>query len=147
VLVAQQGKQAAAKKASLSRRMQQTLARPERLTDEAVYQESKQLLQQAQQLERPGSKLKAQMATLSELLEQAATPVPVTLHSDNKTEVRLYRVGKLGKFKTKQIDLRPGQYVAVGRREGYRDVRVEFFVSAKESPPSVVVQVEEQIPQ
>jgi hypothetical protein len=83
---------------------------------------------------------------LSSLLEQAATPVTVILRSDNKTEVTLYRVGKLGKFETKQVELRPGRYVAVGIRKGYRDARTEFVVAADEPSPLVVVQAEEQIP-
>jgi tetratricopeptide (TPR) repeat protein len=144
--LAQQGKREAASRASLYARIQQTLAHPERLGDEEVYQEAADLLRQVQQLNPPGSKLSAQITALSGLLEQAATPVTVILRSDNKTEVTLYRVGKLGKFETKQVELRPGRYVAVGIRKGYRDARTEFVVAADEPSPLVVVQAEEQIP-
>jgi len=41
--------------------------------------------------------------------------------------------------------LRPGLYVAVGIRPGYRDVRVEFRVSPEVEMLPIVVQCEEPI--
>jgi len=42
------------------------------------------------------------------------------------TDVSIYKVGKLGNFTETELTLRPGIYVAVGSRPGYRDVRLEF---------------------
>jgi hypothetical protein len=44
------------------------------------------------------------------------------------TEVTLFRVGVLGSFTATEVDLRPGNYTAVGSRDGYRDVRRTFTV-------------------
>ena len=45
------------------------------------------------------------------------------LESDQLTNVTLYRVGSLGVFASKQVELRPGTYTVIGSRDGYRDVR------------------------
>lgn len=142
---AQQGKPFAADRALLYDKIEQAIARPERLADEEVYREVTQLLQEARQLGNPGQKLRQQCAVLSELLEQAVTPVAVTFQSNNETDVTLYKVGNFGKFEEKQITLRPGRYVAVGTRAGYRDARVAFVVSAGKAMTPVVVQSEEKI--
>ena len=78
-------------------------------------------------------------------MKRAATPLTVSLVSDNVTDVSIYKVGKLGSFETRQLDLRPGTYVAVGSRPGYRDVRLEFRVAPEIEPQPVVVRCEEAI--
>ena len=50
------------------------------------------------------------------------------LESDQLTSVTLYRVGALGAFAAKEVELRPGTYTAIGSRDGYRDVRQTFTV-------------------
>ncbi len=73
------------------------------------------------------------------------TPLTVQLVSDNVTDVSIYKVGKLGTFQTRELDLRPGTYVAVGSRPGYRDVRLEFRVAPEIDLQPVVVRCEEAI--
>ncbi|MFT4768258.1 MAG: hypothetical protein ACI8RN_001392 [Glaciecola sp.] len=51
------------------------------------------------------------------------------MSSDGLTEVTVYKVRRLGLFDTQQLNLRPGQYTAVGSRRGYRDTRIVFTVS------------------
>jgi hypothetical protein len=82
---------------------------------------------------------------LSRLLKRAATPLAVPLISDNVTDVTIYKVGRLGNFMRKEINLRPGTYVAVGSRAGFRDVRLEFRVAPEIEMVPVIVQCEEQI--
>ena len=61
------------------------------------------------------------------------------------TEVTLYRVGALGTFVSKQVELRPGTYTAIGSRDGYRDVRRTFTVVPGRELPTVSVVCIEQI--
>ena len=75
-----------------------------------------------------GPRLGEQVEALEALLRLATTPLPVQLQSDEQTEVTLYRVGRLGQFLVKDVELRPGAYTAVGSRPGYRDVRRTFTV-------------------
>jgi hypothetical protein len=69
----------------------------------------------------------------------------VQLVSDNVTDVTVFKVGRLGVFNSQELSLRPGVYVAVGNRPGYRDVRVEFRVAPEIEMDPVVVQCEERI--
>jgi hypothetical protein len=70
------------------------------------------------------------MKTVANLLDNALDPVEVVFKSDNLTNVTIYKVGTLGKFDERTLTLLPGSYVAVGTREGYRDVRVEFTLQS-----------------
>ena len=82
---------------------------------------------------------------MSRLLKRAATTHRVILYSDNDTSVSIYRIGKFGSFVRKEIDLRPGTYIAVGSRTGYRDVRLEFRVAPEITIEPVVIRCEEKI--
>jgi hypothetical protein len=61
------------------------------------------------------------------------------------TEVTLQRVGPLGKFERKVLEIRPGRYVAVGSRAGFRDARVEFVVEPGKPAAPVSVRCQEAI--
>ncbi len=132
-------------RAALDNRLQKTLADPLRLAGDADYQRALTLLADARNIVAPGPRLQDQINTLARTLELAAIPVPVTLHSDNHTEVALFKVGKLGKFREKTLRLKPGRYVAQGIRPGYRDVRVEFAVAQDAVPAPIAIQCREPI--
>jgi len=65
--------------------------------------------------------------------------VPITIESDNLTDVSVYRVGKLGRFGARDLNLRPGTYVMVGSRDGYRDERLEVVVKPGSEPIRVTL--------
>jgi hypothetical protein len=90
-------------------------------------------------------KLAAKAARLAEALEIAQTPMPVRLQSDNFTEVTVYKVARFGRLASRELFLPPGTYVAVGKRPGYRDVRVEFTLTAGQKPVDVTVRCQEKI--
>ena len=69
----------------------------------------------------------------------------IPLVSDNVTDVFVYKVGRLGNFMRREISLRPGTYVVVGTRSGYRDVRLEFRVAPEIDMEPVIIQCEEPI--
>ena len=142
---ARQKKQAAQRRAMLDQKLTDTIARAERLTDQDVYQESLTLQNEIDKIEVRGPRLTEQKKTLSKLLQQASEPVSVTFFSDDQTDVTLYRVGKLGNFDKTNLQLLPGKYIAVGHRQGYRDVRVEFTVQANDGPQSVDIRSREKI--
>jgi ferredoxin-NADP reductase len=62
-----------------------------------------------------------------------------------ETEVTVRKVAMLGRFKQRQLELRPGTYIAVGTREGYRDVRRTFSINHDSEPPTVIIACTEQI--
>ena len=86
------------------------------------------LIEEAEKLEQRGPHLNARLNELKTLVDLAGTPVKVMIESDNLTEIAVYKVGKLGKFTTRELSLRPGTYTMVGSRSGYQDVRLKITV-------------------
>ena len=79
------------------------------------------------------------------LLVEVRTPVAVVLESDGQTQVVVHKVGRLGAFERKTLDLKPGTYTVVGTRSGYRDVRRQLVVKPAAALPPLVVRCEEAI--
>ena len=142
---AQQGLQDANRMVNVHREFDRYIAEPDSLSSPATMQRATNLIVSVTRLPEVGPRLESQRDELSRLLKRAATPLTVELVSDNVTEVSIHRVGRLGSFSLRRVELRPGTYVAVGSRPGYRDVRVEFRVAPEEDMQPVVVQSEEPI--
>ena len=90
-------------------------------------------------------RLGEKIGRLQALVETAARPVKVMLDSDGQTNVVIYHVGRLGRFETHQLELRPGDYTVVGSRPGYRDVRRVIRVRPGAPLPPVSIRCEESI--
>lgn len=142
---ARQGLHRAGERLDLQQRLARAINNPERLWDEGVRAQARRLLQEARAIQSAGPKLTRSVSALEQLLQKATTPVRVPLRSDNQTSVTIYKVGDMGRFEEKTVTLMPGRYVAVGKRPGYRDVRVEFTVRADERAEPVVIETREKI--
>ena len=142
---AREGKRRAALRNEIHNKLEQAIAQPQRLFGQSVFNETAAFRDRIRALSAPGPVLAGQLAKLDRLLVLADTPVAVQFRSDNQTRVTLYKVGELGYFTSKSLSLRPGQYVAVGHRDGYRDVRVEFFVDPDKAMEPVIVSSDEKI--
>ena len=142
---AKRGLANARSRAALHERLQGYIDAPDTLSDEANMQGATRLLLDLARIDPMGPRLEDQKNELSRLLKRAATPLTVELVSDNQTEVSVFKVGRFGSFDRQQLELRPGVYVAVGVRQGYRDVRVEFRVAPEIDMQPVVVRCEEPI--
>ncbi|MCP5090423.1 MAG: hypothetical protein GY949_05840, partial [Gammaproteobacteria bacterium] len=114
---------------ALHKQLDEYVSDPDKLSNPNVMQKATLLVVDITRMPEIGTRLAAQRDELSRLLKRAVTPVPVALVSDNLTDVSVYKVGNLGNFTTRELALRPGTYVAVGIRPGYRDVRLEFRVA------------------
>jgi tetratricopeptide (TPR) repeat protein len=145
VLFAQRGLQEARTRAELDQRLRGLLEDPDRLSDREVAASAEELLAYARQVEPRGPVLREQIRELQQRIELANTPIAVTFLSDNATEVVVLRVLRLGQFEREELELRPGEYTAVGTRRGYRDVRETFRVSHGERVPTVTVVCTEAI--
>lgn len=132
-------------RADLDTKLEQILAAPSRLANQAVYKQTRQLLTDAEAIAQPGQRLSNQIDRLHTALKVAVTPVAIRLQSDNQTEVTLYKIGKLGNFTNREMSLKPGIYTAVGSRDGYKDVRQEFSVRPGEKIKTIVIQCVEKI--
>ena len=130
---------------NLHQQLDDYIKEPDRLSIPSVMDQATKLVISVTTMGDIGPRLAGQRDELSRLLKRAATPVSVELVSDNQTAVSIYKVGVLGRFSNRRLELRPGTYVAVGARPGYRDVRLEFQVAPEIDMQPVVVRCEEQI--
>jgi tetratricopeptide (TPR) repeat protein len=132
-------------RAALHNKLQALIDDPDTLSDPVNLQTATRLLLDVARVTPIGPRLEDQKNELSRLLKRAATPLRVQLISDNATDVAIFKVGHFGTFTTRDLELVPGVYVAVGNRPGYRDVRLEFRVAPEIEMKPIVIQCEEQI--
>ncbi len=130
---------------ALHQQLLEFIDEPDSLSSPRTMQTATQMVVSITRMPDIGPRLGEQRDELSRLLKRAATPLTVQLLSDNVTDVSIYKVGKLGNFTATELALRPGTYVAVGSRPGYRDVRLEFRVAPEIDMQPVVVRCEERI--
>ncbi len=142
---AREGKEKSAAHALLQEKLDFQVGHPERLSDARALAEASSLLEEARGAEDDGPKRREAVAKLEALVSSYSRPMEVSLVSDTLTEVTLQRVGRLGKFDRKVLEVRPGRYVAVGSRAGFRDVRVEFEVEPGKPLAPIPVRCEEAI--
>jgi hypothetical protein len=142
---AAQGLERARGRATLHGQLDRTLADPTRLYSAEPLADAEVLLASAGQAPTREPRLAAKIEELGRHVELARSPVSVTLRSDGETEVEIYRVGRLGRFEERRLELRPGDYTAVGSRAGYRDVRHQFAVRPGPAPRALVIRCEEPI--
>ena len=137
--------QRARERVQLTADLNREIAAADQFYEDQVAQQAATVLVRAQRISAPGPKLAGQTEQLDKLLQNAAILVTVSFESDNMTDVVIYKVGRLGLFTARTVDLKPGMYVAVGTRDGYRDARRNFRVVADGAMPPIVLTCEEPI--
>lgn len=145
LLAARQGVERAEPRAMLDAELGAVIERPERLFSLEIRGAARATLQQAHAVPAPGPVLARQIETVERLVASAETPLRVALASDNVTEVTINRIGPLGAFDRKDVELLPGRYTVVGVRAGYRDVRREITLVPGREAPTLVIRCEEPI--
>jgi len=143
--LAQQGVERAEPRAMLDAELATYLERPERLFSPDVRAAARATIARARGLDAPGAALGRQVAAVDALITAAETPQRVALTSDNQTDVTVYRVGRIGTFERKELELLPGRYTVVGMRAGYRDVRREITLLPGREAPTLAIRCEEPI--
>jgi hypothetical protein len=139
------GLERARSRADLDSKLENLIANPGLLLTDNVLAAARRLADEARAFAEPNTRIAGQVGKLGELVRIASTPVSVLIESDALTEVTVYRVGELGAFATREIQVRPGTYTAVGSRNGYRDVRATFTVLPGRVTPTVQVVCSEPI--
>ncbi len=140
VVFAQEGREYASRRALLDNLLTEAIANPFRFNEDPVYQQALDIYYTGRSIESPGPRLAGQLDELEVLLANSQAPVEVHFASDNLTDVTVLRIAELGEFEQTSLSLKPGRYVALGRRVGYRDVREEFTVGFGQTPARVTVQ-------
>jgi tetratricopeptide (TPR) repeat protein len=139
------GRAAVAPRAELANQLQALIDRPERLAADEVRVQAERLLERARALPVQGPVIRSQVSRLELLLPTFNQPVMLALESDNATEVAIQRVGFLGAFDRREVELKPGRYTVTGKRAGFRDVRRDITVAPGQSGQTVVIRCLEPI--
>ncbi len=142
---AKRGAERSEKMVKLHAALDALLANPKRLYSKSVQDEARRVLAAAETSPAGGPRLAQGREELDAALRRATTPVTVRLASDDATEVTVYRVGPLGKFRAREVELAPGTYTVVGSRAGYKDVRIELTVDPEKPSPRVFVACREPV--
>ncbi|MCY4358968.1 MAG: hypothetical protein OXD01_15780 [Gammaproteobacteria bacterium] len=142
---ANDGRVYANQRANLDAFLVHAIDNPERLAEDQVFEQTRGYYFTARDIPAPGPRLQNQLDELEQLLLNAQIPEEIVLMSDNLTDVTLLRVGQLGLFQQQTLSLKPGRYVAVGKRIGYRDVRQEFVVGFGQTPAAIEVRCVERV--
>ena len=140
-----EGRARAVRIQSIYSQVRNYLDNSDRLSSAEPLAHARQVLAAANGLIGGGPRLQADVERLGVLISAANTPRQVLLKSDGQTNVVLYRVARFGTLSERRLTLKPGRYVAVGSRTGYRDVRVEFRVLSRDAETIVVVRCTERI--
>ena len=114
------------------------------LSDIDILQQATNLLIRVSSFERK-PRIEEQISELRRLLKRASTPIDVQLISDNLTNVSILKIGSFSYFSKEIIKLRPGNYTAIGIRNGYRDVRIDFTVAPENDAEPIKIVCEEVI--
>ena len=131
--------------ARLHEQMGRYLQTPERLNSPDPLARASSLLDAANRIRPAGARLERERSRLARLIDAAGQPVVVTLRSDGQTQVTIRRVVRLGAFVEHTLQLKPGTYVAMGTRPGYRDARVVLEVVPRTAKMVIDVRCEEKI--
>ncbi len=115
-------------RAELARALQGLIDQPARLAALEVRVEAQRLLTEARGIADAGPVLRSQIGQVEEQLPRYEQTVRLSLKSDGLTSISIQRVGALGSFEAREVELKPGRYIVIGTRTGYRDVRREFLV-------------------
>ena len=132
-------------RAELDEQLENLINNPLTLRSDALHQKAKKLLKTAQGINQRGAKLEKQIESVSKIIVQARNPIPVNFFSDNKTKVTIFKIGSLGLFEKRTIELVPGKYVALGQRVGFRDVRLDFAIEPNEVDKNISIMCVESI--
>ena len=139
------GRDYASKRAQLDDLLVSAIETPDRFYEQDVFQQTLDVYYTGRAIETPGARISEQLQKLQLLLETSQVPLDIQMVSDNLTDVTILRIGNLGLFEQTVVSLKPGRYVAIGKRIGYREVREEFVVGFNQTPDSVLVQCVERV--
>jgi tetratricopeptide (TPR) repeat protein len=131
--------------AQLHEQLRHYLADSSRLYSDEPLANARRLLAANKHVSDKTPVLAGMLLQLQEDVRLALIPVDMILYSDQKTQVVIYHVGRLGQFEEKRISLRPGDYTVTGSCPGFRDVRKVLKLRPGVVIPPLLVRCEEPV--
>jgi hypothetical protein len=145
VQFAARGKTRAQDRIRIDRRTNFFLQQPAALESDRQLENAIALIAEIQEIKPKGPKLKERFEKLVRIVDAAQTPVRIIIESDTFTDVAVYKIGKLGRFESRELSLRPGTYTVVGTRDGYQDIRKKITVRAGQDLVRIRIKCEVKI--
>jgi hypothetical protein len=145
VQFAAQGKERALDRIRIDKRINFFLQQPAALESDRQLENAMALMAEIEEIDPKGPQLKDRFEKLVRIVDAAQTPVKIIIESDTFTDVAVYKVGKLGRFESRQLNLRPGTYTVVGTRDGYQDVRKKITIKAGQNLLRIPIKCEAKI--
>jgi hypothetical protein len=142
---AEEGLQRNRELARIAERIAKLLDDPTQLFRPEILEEAGDLMELGRRAAEGRPQLGGQVRNLEIAVQLASTPISVVFESDTVTEVVIRGVRTLGNFARRDVSLKPGRYVVVGRRNGYRDTRSEISVIPGRQQPVVEIRCTEKI--
>ena len=121
------------------------LAWPRRLSSQNIAALAEAALHAARDVYRASPSLARQAAMLERLIADYALPVPVLVRSDNRTEILVRGIGKIGKTDERIVELKPGAYTFEGKRPGYKSKLIRVEVEPRGQSPEVTLICDERV--
>lgn len=90
------------------------------------------LLESASNYTQVSKKLLKIVNLLEYNVKLANEPAVVNIKSDDKTDIKLKKVGIIGKVKNKTLSLKAGKYIFEGKRLGYKTILIEKEIALEE---------------
>ena len=124
------------------------VSRPEKLSNEKLFAQANDVFKSAERIldtmkKERMPKFRSLTTQASDLLDRYSSPIPVTLYSDDATEIFISGVGSLGQFKQTTIELNVGEQTFKGIQNGCRDVYRNVIVEPGMRP--IDIRCEERI--
>ena len=120
--------------AALEARLDLALADPTRAAAKSMREESRELIARTADRHQVGERIHAKGQRLKRQFDKWTVAVPLTIHSDSRTEIQIRPGRKLGQFRTTSLEVYPGRYTLVARRDGFREKRVALTVEPDNRP-------------
>jgi lipoprotein NlpI len=139
---AARGKNRALDRIRIDRRIDFFLQQPSALESDRQLDNALALIAEIEEINPKGAQLKDRFEKLARIVEAAQTPVKLVIESDTFTDVVVYKIGKLGRFASRELSLRPGTYTVVGTRDGYQDVRQNIIIKPGQDLVRIAIRCE-----
>ena len=108
--------------------LDQHINSPYRLTDKNILNNVKEILIQAERVTEHSTSIKSKIDKLKKLIDIFNRLIPVTIKSDNRTDIKVRSFGKLGVVLNKTIQLKPGNYIFEGTRKGFKSKLLQVTI-------------------
>ena len=125
--------------AALESRVDQALADPQRALARAMRDNTRALIAETADPSAVGERIHGKGLALQAQFDRWTAAVAVTIRSDNRTEILMRPGRKLGRFRTRNLEVYPGTYTLLARRKGFREKTLPLTVQPGSAP--VVVEL------